>query len=141
MLHGNRPARNDHLALFDGLVDLDMDRGKGGTEGFPKFAEGVGAHDVGAIVGLAVPHGVLGAQVIDGGFAALVPDFVEPLADQVGVSCHVAPLIERVLASQSSNPFWPAFTSAAEAAHGFCETYGAASSRALSKHALKTTSL
>src|SRR5882724_1291298 len=40
VLHGNRPPGNDHLAFFDGLVDLDMNRGEGEAEGFPKFAEG-----------------------------------------------------------------------------------------------------
>jgi hypothetical protein len=47
----------------------------------PEFFERLRPDDIGSVVGLAMTNGFFRAKLIDGFFAALIPDLFEPAAD------------------------------------------------------------
>src|SRR5580704_590918 len=75
---GKAPARHHELAFFDGVMDLDVNRGECLTHAVPEFLEAFRSYDVGRIDGLAVANRVFRTKFVDGSFALLIPDLFKP---------------------------------------------------------------
>src|SRR5208282_4624029 len=78
--HRDAPPRHHHVLLLDGLVDLDVNGAECGAKAMPECFEGLGADDIGTVVSLPVTDRFFRTKLIDGFFAALVPDLFEPAA-------------------------------------------------------------
>src|SRR5579872_530282 len=92
MKHRHGPPQHDPIPLLDGVVEFDANVRKSRAKISPELLEMLRAANGGAVLRLAVTDGVLRAHRIDGRLVTAVPNFFEPLPDQVCIAGHVASL-------------------------------------------------
>ena len=76
--HRAGPADGDAVSLGDEVVDVDVDVSEGVMEGAVDGFEAFRAYEDRVGVGKAVGFALRVEEFIDGGFAALIPDFFKP---------------------------------------------------------------
>ena len=85
---GEADAGAGEVALGDDVVDGDVDVGEGAAELPPESKEGFFAAGWRVLRSEAVDDDVGGGQLVDRRLAFLVPDFLEPTADEGFVGFH-----------------------------------------------------
>ena len=78
MRHARGPSRGDHVALFDDLLDCDLDVRKGTTQPALKRLEGFGSGRRSPRLAESVDDRVWRHHLVDGTRVSLVPHLVEP---------------------------------------------------------------
>src|SRR5579872_1400225 len=88
MGHRHCPSGDHFVILFDGVVNLYLDPGKGAADAPPKCFELIRTMYIRAKLRLAVPDRIFGAHLVNGLAAAPVPHFFEPPTNQICILSH-----------------------------------------------------
>jgi hypothetical protein len=82
MCHGDPPANRDPLTLCDNVLQVNVEIGKGSTEGAMDGLEALGPYKNRVRFGKAMGFAELAEHFVDRRFAFLVPDLLKPSPQQ-----------------------------------------------------------